>query len=167
MTQLTLPAHLLEQCYAHGRSAYPEEGCGVLSGPADDEGALDGAIVGVVDTCHPLANIINQMHEEDPGRYPRTGKNAYFIDPGEMMRLDKALNAKGHKIKAIFHSHVDVGAYFSQEDKDRALWAGQPILPGIGYLVCGIKDGQPDGAVLAYFDDAAGDFLTVPVDSVG
>ncbi len=81
-----------------------------------------------------------------------------------MMRLEKELAAQGRKIKAIFHTHVDVGAYFSEEDSTRALWAGRPVLPGVAYLVCGIKDREPDGAILAYFDESKETFATVPVE---
>lgn len=152
---LTIPPALLERCFAHGAGTYPEEGCGVLSGPAGSD-AVDG--------YHPVPNILNQMHAEDPERYPRTGSDGYFMDPAEMMRLEKALAREGRAVKVIFHSHVDVGAYFSQEDKTRALWAGEPLLPGMVYLVCGVKARQPDGAILAWFDEAARDFATAPVE---
>ncbi|HEX9844325.1 MAG TPA: M67 family metallopeptidase [bacterium] len=152
---LTIPPALLERCFAHGAGTYPEEGCGVLSGPAGSA-AVDG--------YHPVPNILNRMHAEDPERYPRTGSDGYFMDPAEMMRLEKALAREGRAVKVIFHSHVDVGAYFSQEDKTRALWAGEPLLPGMVYLVCGVKARQPDGAILAWFDEAARDFATAPVE---
>jgi adenylyltransferase/sulfurtransferase len=155
MTAPAIPPHLLAQCYAHGAETYPEEGCGVLSGPADDPAALDA--------WHPIPNILNAMHDEDPERYPRTAANGYFMDPATMMRLDKELAASGRRSKVIVHSHVDVGAYFSAEDKTRALWAGEPILPGMAYLVCGVKDRRPDGSILAYYDPALRDFATVPV----
>ena len=153
---LQIPADLLRQCYEHGAGAYPEEGCGVLSGPKDADG---------VDRWHPIANVLNQMHAEDPERYPRTGKDGYFMDPAELMRLDRTLGKEGRKVKAIVHSHVDVGAYFSQEDKTRALWAGEPIMPGMFYLVCGVKARQPDGAILVWWDAQARDFATGQVDA--
>ena len=151
---LTIPRLLLERCFAHGAATYPEEGCGVLSGPADGD---------AVDAWHPIANVLNAMHAEDPQRYPRTAAEGYFMDPAAMMRLEKALAAQGRAVKVIVHSHVDVGAYFSQEDKTRALWAGEPLLPGIAYLVCGVKARRPDGAILAWFDEATRDFATAPV----
>lgn len=153
---LTIPRDLLERCYAHGAGTYPEEGCGVLSGPAEGDG---------VDAWHPIANVLNRMHAEDPERYPRTGSDGYFMDPAEMMRLERALKAEGRAVKVIVHTHVDVGAYFSAEDKTRALWAGSPIIPGMLYLVCGVKERQPDGAILAWFDEAAHDFATAQVDA--
>ncbi len=151
---LTIPKPLLERCFAHGAATYPEEGCGVLSGPAGGD---------TVDGWHVIANVLNAMHAEDPQRYPRTAAEGYFMDPAAMMRLEKSLAAQGRAVKVIFHTHVDVGAYFSQEDKTRALWAGEPLLPGIVYLVCGVRQRQPDGAILAWFDEATRDFATAPV----
>lgn len=156
MSHIPIPPELLRQCYEHGGQTYPEEGCGVLSGPVGNEGALDG--------YHPVPNILNRMHAEDPERYPRTAARGYLMDPAELMGLEKQFAGQGRRMKVIFHTHVDVGAYFSQEDIDRALWAGQPIVPGVSYLVCGIKDHKPDGAILAVFDKASGTFLTHPVD---
>ena len=153
---LTIPKALLQRCYAHGAQTYPEEGCGILSGPAGAD-AVDG--------CHPIDNVLNRMHAEDPGRYPRTGADGYFMDPAQMMRLDRALAKEGRAVKVIFHTHVDVGAYFSAEDKTRALWAGEPLLPGIAYLVCGVKARRPDGAILAWFDDTTRDFASAPVEA--
>lgn len=147
----SIPAHLLAQCFAHGAETYPDEGCGVLSGPAGSA---------TVDGWHPIANVLDRMHAEDPERYPRTAARGYFMDPAELMQLEKALAAEGRAMKVIVHTHVDVGAYFSAEDKARALWAGQPLLPGVVYLVCGVKAREPDGAILAWFDEATGDFAT-------
>ena len=159
MPPLPIPSHLLEKCFAHGRETYPEEGCGVLSGPIGAGETLDGV--------HPVPNILNRMHHEDPERYPRNAANGYLMDPAEMMRLEKRFSAEGRRIKVIFHSHVDVGAYFSEEDITRALWAGAPILPGVSYLVCGIKNQAPDGAIIAWFDEERAEFLTAPVESAG
>ncbi len=158
MPPLAIPADLLAQCFAHGAATYPEEGCGVLSGPADDPAR--------VDDCHVVGNVLNRMHAEDPERYPRTAANGYFMDPAQMMKLERALREAGRAVRVIFHTHVDVGAYWSEEDNTRALWAGQPIQPGIAYLVCGVKERRPDGAVLVWFDDDAGTFQTAPVSEV-
>ena len=55
---ITIPPALLQRCFAHGAETYPEEGCGVLSGPAGDAETLEG--------WHPIPNILNRMHAEDP-----------------------------------------------------------------------------------------------------
>jgi len=154
MKFIDVPPDLLRACHAEGARTYPEEACGVLSGPEDGDGLTE---------FHPMENIINQMHAEDPERYPRTAARAYYMDPAEMMRLDKSLKKEGRRIKVIFHSHVDVGAYFSEEDITRALWAGEPIWPGVGYLVCNIKNGEGEAAIMAQFDEEKRTFVSAPV----
>ena len=151
MIPIVIPPHLLKACFEHGAGTYPDEGCGVLSGPAEGD---------ALDAFYPVENIINRLHAEDPKGYPRTAREGYVLDPGRMMKLERELSAKGHRVKVILHSHVDVGAYFSEEDRKRATWAGEPMLPGIVYLVCGVKDKRPDGAILAYFDASLREFAT-------
>ena len=151
-----IPPHLLQRCYAHGVAAYPDEACGILSGPADDPAA--------VDEFHPLANILNRKHAEDPQTFPRTAREGYVLDAGEFMRLEQRLTAQGAAIKAIVHTHVDVGAYFSAEDVRQAMWGDMPLYPGVAYLVCGVRREGPDGAILARYDEAGGGFTEIEVE---
>ena len=146
MNELKIPSALLSNCFARGVEGYPEEVCGVLAGPESDPLALTAA--------HPVRNILNRLHAEDPQRYPRTAAHGYVLDPKEHMLLERKLSREGQAIRVIFHSHVDVGAYFSEEDQRRALWEGEPLFPDVAYLICGIQQRQPDGAVLAWFDPA-------------
>jgi proteasome lid subunit RPN8/RPN11 len=150
MKSLTIPDALLRSCFAHGAEGYPDEVCGVLVGPESEPERLTLAL--------PLPNILNRLHAEDPQRYPRTAREGYVLDPREQMLLERRLGREGQAIRVIYHSHVDVGAYFSEEDTRRALWDGQPLYPGVGYLVCGIRERRPDGAVLAWFDERSGQF---------
>lgn len=150
MKSLLISPALLRQCFAHGAAGYPEEVCGVLSGPADASDRVTAA--------HPLPNILTRLHSEDPERYPRTAQEGYVLDPREHMLLERKLSAEGQAIRVIYHSHVDVGAYFSAEDQRRALWDGRPLWPGVDYLVCGIKNRLPDGAVLVRYDERSGQF---------
>ncbi len=141
---IEIPEPLLQSCYEHGASTYPEEACGVLSGPEAEAGLLADFF--------PMENTLVKLHAEDPARYPRTPREGYVLDPAAFMKLEKALAAEGKKIRVIYHTHVDVGAYFSEEDVKQATWAGEPIWPGMIYLVCGIKERRPDGSILAAFN---------------
>jgi adenylyltransferase/sulfurtransferase len=159
---LTIPEALLQQCFEHGRQTYPEEACGYLSsGSAAPDTLLE---------VHPIPNIQNRMHAEDPVTYPRQAHEAYFLDPKVRLPLERRLRGEGREVRVIFHTHPDVGAYFSEEDRRKAVWNGEPLFPGVVYLVCGIKAGAPggavpDGAVLAWWDAAAKDFRVEPVRS--
>lgn len=149
MKFISLPGVLLQSCFEHGGRTYPEEACGVLSGPADDD-TLTG--------FHPIENTLAELHQQDPERYPRTPREGYVLDAGAHVRLERELAGRGEKIKVIYHTHVDVGAYFSEEDSTQATWGGEPLFPGMFYLVCGVKNRLPDGAILATFDLATGRF---------
>jgi proteasome lid subunit RPN8/RPN11 len=111
MTPLILPERLVAELYAHCEAAYPEEGCGILVGPPD--GPLASRV-------HPCANIQNRLHAEDPAGHPRDARTAYRIDPRDLFDLTHRLRDEGLQMKAIFHSHADVGAYFSDEDQRQA-----------------------------------------------
>ena len=150
MKELTISQELLRACFALGLQGYPEEVCGVLAGPESDPLRLTAV--------YPVKNILNRLHAEDPVRYPRTAAEGYVLDPKEHMLLERKLSQAGQTIRVIFHSHVDVGAYFSEEDTRRGLWDGEPLFPGVAYLVCGIKERRPDGAILARFDAGTRNF---------
>ncbi len=149
--------NLLEACFAHGQGHYPEESCGVLSGPVGQEAPVDGFT--------PIPNIINALHAKNPQHYPRTGRNGYVMDPLVLRQTERELAGQKRAIRIYMHSHIEVGAYFSDEDKARALWAGQPIAPGIAYLVCGIQKKGPDGAILACYHPSTQNFEVHPVSS--
>ena len=147
---MQIPAQILAQCHAHGVEAYPEESCGFIVGKLDDTESLE--------TVYPMRNIMNELHKEDPEQYPRTGRDGYMIDPREHMKLERSLKKAGKQIKVIYHSHPDVGAYFSEKDKEDALWNGNARYPGITFLVCATNQGKAGDAILADFNTTTSDF---------
>ncbi|MFQ5509130.1 MAG: Mov34/MPN/PAD-1 family protein [Leptospirillia bacterium] len=108
---LTVSSAVLAQAFSHCEGTYPDEGCGVLVGPAGEDRAV---------LFEPCGNIQNQMHGQDPVRYPRDARTAYLIDPQDLFRLTHRLREEGMSFKAVVHSHADVGAYFSDEDQRQA-----------------------------------------------
>jgi len=106
-----LPERLVAEIYAHCEARYPEEACGVLSGPPAERLAT---------RVHPCANIQNRLHAEDPKANPRDARTAYRIDPKDLFEVTRVTRDQGLELKAIFHSHADVGAYFSDEDQAQA-----------------------------------------------
>ena len=152
---MEIPEEILAECHAHGVDAYPEETCGFITGNRDDPNSLE--------TVWPMRNIMNELHEKDPAQYPRTARDGYIIDPLEQLKLERSLKKEGKEIKVIYHSHPDVGAYFSEKDKEDALWNGKARYPGVKFLVCGTTGGKPDGAIIADFNQGSGDFDITPV----
>ena len=155
---MLIPENILAECHAHGVEAYPEETCGFIVGNLDDSKSLE--------TVYPMRNIMNQLHEEDPEQFPRTGRDGYMIDPREHMKLERVLKKTGKQIKVIYHSHPDVGAYFSEKDKEDALWNGNARYPGITFLVCATNQAKPGDAILADFNESSGDFDITQIPSI-
>ncbi len=155
---MRIPQATLDAVFAHGTECYPEEACGLLSGPEEGD-ALSG--------FHPLENELGRLHARDPNRYPRGAREGYYLDPLAFLKLQQALEAEGHRVKVIYHTHPDVGAYFSEEDRHQAAWAEGALYPGMVYLVCGVKQGRPDGAILAVYNESTKEFDVNEVVSAG
>lgn len=142
---IAIPASVLSACYADARRCYPNEACGLLSGPRD---------TATVDEVRVCENQQDRLHERDPATHTRTARSAYTLGFRDLQALDASL-ATDRPVKIIYHSHVEVGAYFSAEDERAATFDGELIYP-VDYLVI---DCQPDavrGAKL--FRYAAGRF---------
>jgi proteasome lid subunit RPN8/RPN11 len=123
------------------KASYPNEACGLFVGATWDNAELV-----------PMENVQDRYHDRDPVRYPRTARTAYLMHP---LRLMEHVERAGGLL-AIWHSHCDVGAYFSSEDVNVALGGGEePLWPGTAYIVVSCRAGGVDGA--KWFDWNAGE----------
>lgn len=126
-----LSESLLQRIYRHACSTYPDECCGFVFA---DGASIEGS------------NIQNDLHRHDPQVYRRTAANGYTFSVADTVALNMSLRSP-NPVTIVYHSHPDVGAYFSDEDQDKALFAGQPLLP-VSYLVIDVRAGQAHGAKL-------------------
>ncbi len=121
----------LAAIYQHAIDQYPNECCGyVLRTP-------DGLEV------VPCINRQDRLHELDPVANPRTAREGYNIGGGELLRLVRSFESPAPAI-VIYHSHPEVGAYFSAEDTQAATSAGYPV----DYLVVDVRKDGVHGSVL-------------------
>lgn len=90
----------------------------------------------------PVPNVADRYHAADPERFPRTSRDSYLMDPKEQLRVHRELDARGGEIVAVWHSHVEVGAYFSGKDRADAVVDGVQAVPGAEYLVLGVRGGR-------------------------
>ncbi len=90
----------------------------------------------------PLENVADRYHAQDPAAFPRTSRDGYLMDPRAQLRLHAELAAVGGEIVAVWHSHVEAGAYFSEKDRADAAVDGLQLLPGAEYLVVGLRGGR-------------------------
>jgi proteasome lid subunit RPN8/RPN11 len=109
----------LSEVIRHLESCYPREGCGVLL-RAGEGGPW---------RVRPLRNT---------SRSPRT---SYRFEPREWLGVLMEAEARGEQVACVFHSHVDTEATFSDEDRHQAAPGGQPLLPGVSYLVMAVHSG--------------------------
>lgn len=124
-------AEVLGAIYRHAVEIYPEECCGFVFADA---------------RVHRGENIQNQLNERSPEVYRRSAANGYTFAVADTLLLNRSLRGD-NPVRVIYHSHPDVGAYFSREDEDKALFMGQPIHP-VTYLVVDVRAGEAMGAKL-------------------
>ena len=141
-----IPAAALEQIARHARETYPAECCGLLLADARGELRFE-AIPNVAGTASGAATSA------------RTQRDGYVMEPAALLRALEATERAGGQLWGIVHSHPDVGAYFSKEDKHMALGGGEePLWPGVRYLVVSVRSGRVDGARLYTWDASRRDF---------
>ncbi|GEM_PF-2093279 len=128
---------------------YPNEACGFVVRTA--EGGFEAVV------CR---NLQDRYHELDPTTYRRTARTAFKLNE---MKIARAIEA-GQELVCIYHSHCDAGAYFSDEDVACAVMDGEPLYPGVEYLVVSVFGGSLRGAELYTFDPNSGGFK--PADDV-
>src|SRR5439155_726841 len=115
---------------------YPNECCGVILARGAERRHV------------PCRNVQDQMHARDPITFPRTARNAYYMDPIDALRLNR-LADEGFAFAVIYHSHPNAGAYFSETDRGQALIKGEPAYPGAVYVVVSVV-GREVKALAAY-----------------
>ncbi|HET7754878.1 MAG TPA: M67 family metallopeptidase [Anaeromyxobacteraceae bacterium] len=109
-----------------------------------------------------VANVADRYHALDPLHFPRTSRDSYLMDAKAQLRVHRELAESGGEIVAVWHSHVEVGAYFSAKDRKDAVVDGIQQVPGAEYLVLGVAAGRVTEAKLYRWMD--GDFLEEPVE---
>lgn len=149
-TALTERPELLRAIYRAVEPEWPREGCGFLFE------RTDGAWVVL-----PTINRADDLHRMDPERYPRGAESWFEPDMKPWLRESRA----GGVPRLIFHSHPDVGAYFSASDQESAVYVDSAGTPhprheGVWHLVVSVRrPGRADGAALFAFDGAEGRFV--------
>lgn len=151
----TIPADVLATIYDHARQTYPEECCGFLIGPAHSA---------LIDEARRCENQQNRYHQLDPKHFPRTAREAYYLGGKDLRFLAESLNSS-RPVKIIYHSHPDVGAYFSEEDTRAALGrdpdnTAQPQYP-VDYIVIDAQASHIGGAKLFRWSAAQHAFIEV------
>lgn len=148
---LALSERSLEAMGAHAREAYPEECCGLIV----ERGGCEEAV--------RASNTQNELHREDPARFPRTAAVAYTMGPEAAPFLIGSERGE-LRLLAIYHSHPDREAYFSAEDRRQACGArGEPIYPQAAQIVVSVRNGEVRTVKAFRWDSRARDYLEEPI----
>jgi proteasome lid subunit RPN8/RPN11 len=151
METLTLERAALDEILAHARATHPAECCGAVL-------AREGR-----DQVRRFTNIQDRLHAEDSAANPRGAETAYTPEPRELFEAVRDGDAPGTTLKIFYHSHTRVGAYFSGEDRARAMFGDEPAYPEVTYLV--VSDSRSPGEARAFrWDEATRDYVEVPVE---
>lgn len=129
---------------------YPSECCGVVMIRDRDRRLV---------RCR---NIQDELHALDPVRHPRNASTAFNIGKDDHDRI-ATLQAEGFELAVIYHSHVDVGAYFSETDKRMAMMGQDPrdhdpLYPEVTHVVMAVTRDRVDQVNAFRWDPAARDF---------
>ncbi|MBI3312989.1 MAG: M67 family metallopeptidase [Candidatus Omnitrophica bacterium] len=147
-----LPKAILEIITKQAESEYPHECCGMILARENSPEELV--------KVYPCRNAQNEYHAENLENFPRTAKEAYFIEPSELLAIQKENRRQGLIVRVIYHSHIDTEAYFSREDKKMALPDGEPAYPGVDYLVLSVMGGKVSGMNFFHWDTVKKDFIS-------
>lgn len=134
--------------YRSVEPAWPHEGCGFVFEFPDAELRV-----------LPTANRAQELHERFPEDYPRTGEDWFEPDMKPWLRASR----EGASPRIIYHSHPEVGAYFSQPDRDMARLPSEDGTavernPGVRHIVVSVRQGKADGALMFAWNETTRDF---------
>jgi [CysO sulfur-carrier protein]-S-L-cysteine hydrolase len=127
----------LNSVYEHAISCFPRECCGFIRASGQ---------------VHKARNIQDELHELNPASAARTAHGAFTFSPQDLLALTHGF-ADPDPPTVIYHSHPNVGAYFSKKDEQGALYLGKLVYP-VDFLVIDVRDEGTRGAKLfRYVED--------------
>ena len=109
-----------------------------------------------------MPNLANKYHALDPEAYPRRGNMYFLLDA---RKFQKAIEGgEGDRpVKVLWHSHLDVGAYFSETDAAAANMGGDRPANDLAYLVTSVRKGVVDDHRLFVWAASSGSFVESPL----
>jgi len=154
---LVLSKQQLSEMSAHAKRAYPEECCGLMLGRFQRTASVEKrASNQLVDSAKPqqkqlieLEALNNEWTPEvlaatqskstsqgmEVNEEAHTKRRRYWIDPKDMLRVQREAREKGLNIIGIYHSHPDHVAVPSECDRALA-W------PEYAYVIVSVCEGK-------------------------
>lgn len=147
LAQQLVAQHRLPEIYRSVEPAWPHEGCGFVFRFEDELRVL------------PTKNRAQMLHERFPEEYPRGAEDWFDPDMKPWLQAERA----GGTPTIIYHSHPEVGAYFSPSDRKMARLTnenGEVVErnPGVQHIVVSVRQGKADGALMFAWNEETRDF---------
>ncbi len=122
----------MDTMIAHAEREFPFECCGFIISDATTE------------EVRPIANIQNRKHAEDPDAFPRDARTAFLMEPQEHLAVMNEVDRRKLGLRAVYHSHPDHDAYFSETDRAQACSfdPSEPDYPDTIYIVMSVRGGK-------------------------
>ncbi|MBW1999373.1 MAG: M67 family metallopeptidase [Deltaproteobacteria bacterium] len=136
----SIEGHCMELLVEHALESYPHEACGGLMTPK-----------GIPTRITAMMKATNVSREDQSRRY--------LIDPLEFLKMDETAESQDMDICGFYHSHPDHPPVPSEYDRRFAL-------EGYLYLIVSIKKGYYSGTRAWSYDQDAGIFHEVHLESV-
>lgn len=122
-----LPPPLFSQIKGQAEAEYPDECCGFIL----KQGSEWSRVV-------PFRNTLKENHAQNPQQFSRSSKTAFWIDPMELLRFQKAIRESGETIDVLYHSHTDRPADPSSVDLEFM----QNYSARVKYLIVAVFQGK-------------------------
>lgn len=141
MTGLYLDADRYRAIAQAAVNSYPKECCGLLVGRREAIAAAESdhdsrTVVEVVAVENAWDVSLLEYTDPQAGREKdHSARDRYWIDPADLLRVQRQAREQGLEIIGIYHSHPDHGAVPSECDRALA-W------PVYSYLIVSVTAGQ-------------------------
>jgi proteasome lid subunit RPN8/RPN11 len=156
MKSVTLRKANFDRIVAQAEREFPFECCGFIIGT--DAGIANAD---AVEEVHPITNIQNRMHAEDPVAFARDARTAFLMEPREHLAVMNEIDRRRLKLGAVYHSHPDHDAYFSATDRAQACSfdPAEPDYPDTVYIVISVRNRKFARAAAFRWDSGSKDFV--------
>ena len=164
MTALHIEADHLQAIAQAVTASYPSEGCGLLLGRrvfaagenTDETHRAVADVVPVANAWEPSLLDYTDAQGEEQGHSQR---DRYWIDPADLLMVQRSAREQGLEIIGIYHSHPDHAAVPSECDRVLA-W------PVYSYVIVSVVKGQVTDFKSWRLDDQ-NQFQSEPVKMIG
>lgn len=131
-----VPTPVLNEMASHARDTLPEECCGLVVGAGSER----------YQRVFRCRNDMTAHHERDAASYPRDGREAFHMNEHDYMDVQRRARDADCEVTAVYHSHVNVGVYFSELDQEYASQSLFPF-PAADHIVLSLVDGKLEAGV--------------------